>query len=313
MSFRTFEDLIRFHANPDQRKRVAVASPDAHTLEAVQKAVEAGMVQPILIGCEAKIREALSELYGSGYAEEGKMTEAKITEAEVINVPDQAAACGLAVELVRSGKADFLMKGKVDTSVFLKAVVNREQGLGCGRLMSHIAMFEVPGMDRLLTVVDGGMVPYPGLDEKRCIIENTTAALRRMGYQCPKVGILTCVEKVNPKMEETVEAAHLKRMNVEGEIGGCVVEGPISYDCAVSREISRLKGFDSPVAGEADVLVVQDIHMGNAMGKMLTCTCKARMAGFVAGAACPVVLSSRGASAEEKYLSILAAAAASGM
>lgn len=301
MSFRTFEDLIRFHAKSDKTRRVAVANPDMHTLEAVKMAAKDGMVEPVLTGEEGKIREMLSRVWGSDDAE----------KVEVANAPDPAAACVLAVDMVRSGRADFLMKGYVDTSVFLKAVVQKEGGLGCGRLMSHIAMFEVPGMERLLTVVDGGMIPYPGLDEKKCIIENTTAALRRMGYFCPKVGILTCVEKVNEKMKETVEAAQLKRMNQEGEIGGCLVEGPISYDCAVSKEISRLKGFDSPVAGEADVLIVQDIHMGNALGKMLTCTCKARMAGFVAGAACPVVLSSRGASAEEKYLSILVAAAAS--
>lgn len=302
MNFRTFEELFQFHAAPGRRKRVAVANPDIHTLEAVKMAVEAGLVQPILTGGKDGIQKSLSAVCGGGPA----------LEAEIFDAPDAAAACSLAVELVRSGRADFLMKGGVDTSVFLKAVVHKERGLGLGRLMSHIAMFEVPGMNRLLTVVDGGMVPYPGLNEKKCIIENTVTALRRMGYQCPKVGILTCVEKVNAKMEETVEADQLKHMNEGGEISGCVVEGPISYDCAVSKEISRIKGFDSPVAGEADVLVVQNIHMGNAMGKMLTCTCNARMAGFVAGAACPVVLSSRGASAEEKYLSILAAAAASG-
>ena len=142
MSFRTFEDLIRFRVNPGQKKRVAVANPDVHTLEAMQMAVEAGIVQPILTGCETEIRENLAALYGGEY-----LAESGMTEAEVIDAPDQAAACRLAVELVRSGKADFLMKGKVDTSVFLKAVVNKEQGLGCGRLMSHIAMFEVPGMD----------------------------------------------------------------------------------------------------------------------------------------------------------------------
>ena len=129
-------------------------------------------------------------------------------------------------------------------------------------------------------------------------------------YDCPKVGVVTCVEKVNPKMPETVEARELREMNRRGEISGCIVEGPISYDCAVSGEIAKAKGFVSEVAGDADVLVAPNIHAGNIMGKMLLCSCGAKMAGFVAGAACPIVLTSRGSSAEEKFLSIVLSSAA---
>lgn len=333
MSFRTFEELIRGkedaaeaeiaeteraagceakiaeaeraagrEAESAKAVRVAVAFPDMHTLEAVYRASRDGFVKPVLVGKGDEIRENWASLQGAGGCE----------LPGIYDEPEKAAACERAVALVRAGEADFLMKGGVDTSVFLKAVVNRDSGLGLGRLMTHIAMFEVPGMKKLLTVVDGGMVPYPGLEEKRGIIENTVEALRRMGYACPMVGVLACVEKVNPKMPETVEADQLKCMNREGLIKNCIVEGPISYDCAVSSEIAGIKDYCSQVAGEADILIAPNIHAGNIMGKMLTCTCGARMAGFVAGAACPIVLSSRGASVEEKYLSILAAAAASG-
>jgi phosphate butyryltransferase len=203
------------------------------------------------------------------------------------------------------------MKGNLDTSILLKAVVDKENGLGGGGVMSHFTAFEVPGYHKLLIPVDGGMVMYPTLEQKKSIIENTVSALRTMGYDCPKVGVLACVEKLNPKMPETVEADILKQMNQRGEISDCIVEGPISYDCAVNKEIARFKGFQSPCAGDCDVLVAPNIHTGNIMGKMLTVTCGARMAGFIVGAKCPIVMTSRGSSAEEKYLSIVISAAAS--
>jgi phosphate butyryltransferase len=135
-----------------------------------------------------------------------------------------------------------------------------------------------------------------------------------MGYDMPKVGVLACVEKINPKMPETIEADELKQMNQRGEITGCIVEGPISYDCAVSKEIADFKGYQSPVAGDCDVVVAPNIHAGNIMGKMFTVTAGAKMAGFIVGAKCPIVMTSRGSSPMEKYLSIvISAAAARGM
>ena len=152
------------------------------------------------------------------------------------------------------------------------------------------------------------MVTYPTLEQKKCIIENTVGALLAMGYECPKVGVLACVEKVNPKMPETLEARELQEMNAAGEIKNCIVEGPISYDCAMSREIAEFKGYESRISGDVDILVAPNIHAGNIMGKMLAVTCGAKMAGFIVGAKCPVVMTSRGSSAEEKYLSIVIAA-----
>lgn len=299
MVFKSFDEVIEKVKGYPERKRMAVAAAgDEHTLQAVMHARKEGIVDPLLVGDKAVIDQVLAEL-GETVAEEN-----------IFDYPDVKEAAEFAVKLVKDGKADFLMKGKLDTSVILKAVVNKENGLGLGRTMSHFTMFEVPTYHKILCPVDGGMVTYPTLEQKKDIINNTVETLIAMGYDRPKVGVLACVEKVNPKMPETVEARELKEMNERGEIKNCIVEGPISYDCAVDKEIAEFKGFHSEVAGDVDVLIAPNIHAGNIMGKMLACTCKAKMAGFIVGAKCPIVLTSRGSSAEEKYLAIVVSAAA---
>ena len=299
MVFTNFDQLIEKVKGYPEAKRMAVAAAgDEHTLEAVMHARKEGIVDPILVGDKAVIDKILADM--------GEV----VAEDKIYDYPDLKDAAEFAVKLVKEGKADFLMKGKLDTSVILKAVVNKENGLGQGRTMSHFTMFEVPTYHKILVPVDGGMVTYPTLEQKKDIINNTVETLISMGYDCPKVGVLACVEKVNPKMPETIEGNELKEMNKRGEIPNCIVEGPISYDCAVSKEIADFKGFESPVAGDVDVLIAPNIHAGNIMGKMLACTCNARMAGFIVGAKCPIVLTSRGSSAEEKYLSIVVSAAA---
>lgn len=299
MTYTNFAELVSAVKALPERKRMALAAAeDEHSLQAALNARREGVARPILVGNKAEILRILAELGES------------VPEEDIYDAEDGRAACEKAVALVREGKADFLMKGKIDTSVLLKAVVNKENGLGTGRLMSHFTMFEIPTYHKLLTPVDGGMVTYPTLEQKKEIIENTVDTLLALGYDCPKVGVLACVEKVNPKMPETVEAAELAAMNARGEIRNCIVEGPISYDCAVSKEIADYKGLASEVAGDADVLVAPNIHAGNIMGKMLTVTCGAKMAGFIVGARCPIVMVSRGSSAEEKYLSIVVATAA---
>lgn len=300
MVYHTFDQLIAAAKGAPKAARMAVAAAgDVHTIEAALRARSEGIVSPILVGERACIDEILARL--------GE----RIPAGDIHDVPDPAEAARAAVALVKHGRADLLMKGRLDTAVLLKAVVDKEHGLGGGGVMSHFTMFEVPGYHKLIVPVDGGMVTYPTLEQKRYIIENTAGALRAMGYTCPKVGVLACVEKLNPKMPETVEADALKQMNLRGEITGCVVEGPISYDCAMSREIAAFKGFESPCAGDCDVLVAPNIHAGNIMGKMLAVTAGAKMAGFIVGASCPIVMTSRGSSAEEKYLSIAISAVAS--
>ena len=299
MVFKSFDEVIEKVKGYPERKRMAVAAAgDEHTLQAVVHARREGIIEPLLVGDKAVSDQVLAELGET------------VPEEQIFDYPDLKEAAEYAVKLVKDGQADFLMKGKLDTAVILKAVVNKENGLGQGRTMSHFTMFEVPTYHKILCPVDGGMVTYPTLEQKKDIINNTVEALIAMGYDCPKVGVLACVEKVNPKMPETVEARELKEMNERGEIKNCIVEGPISYDCAIDKEIAEFKGFHSEVSGDVDVLVAPNIHAGNIMGKMLACTCKAKMAGFIVGAKCPIVLTSRGSSAEEKYLAIVVSAAA---
>lgn len=299
MIYRSFDELIDKVKNyPSMKRMVIAAAGEEHTLEAALHARKEGIARPILVGDKEVILGILKKL-----GEE-------VPEDDIYPATDNKEAAEFSVSLIREGKADFLMKGYLDTAVLLKAVVDKEKGLGKGGVMSHFSMFDVPSYHKILVPVDGGMVAYPTLEQKKSIIENTVETLRSMGYDCPKVGVLTCVEKVNPKMPETVEAAELARMNQEGEIKNCIIEGPISYDCAIDAEIAKLKNYESQIAGDVDVLVAPNIHAGNIMGKMLTCTCKAKMAGFVVGAKCPIVLTSRGSSAEEKFLSIAVSAAA---
>ncbi|WP_419750033.1 bifunctional enoyl-CoA hydratase/phosphate acetyltransferase [Terrisporobacter petrolearius] len=299
MEIRNFQEIIdKVKMSPTKKRMVIAAAGEEHTLQAALHARKEGIVTPVLVGDKLEINRILNDLNET------------VSDEDIYDVSDVKEAAEKAVELVREGQGDFLMKGFLDTSVILKAVVNKEKGLGKGGVMSHFTMFQVPNYHKILVAVDGGMVTYPTLEQKKCIIENTVGALRSYGYENPKVAVLSCVEKVNPKMPETVEADALAKMNEKGEITGCVVAGPISYDCAMSNDVAKLKKFYSPVAGDADILVAPNIHAGNIMGKMLTITCGAKMAGFIVGAKCPIVLTSRGSSAEEKYLSIVMSAAA---
>ena len=303
MALVSFDEILRSAGELPSRAVMAVAAAaDPHSLEAALEARRAGIAEPLLVGDRGAI---LSLLEGLGES---------VPDEDIIDASGSAEAAARAVALVREGRASFLLKGGLDTSVLLRAVVDKERGLSRGRLMSHFTIFEIPGYHKLLAPVDGGMVTYPTLEQKKQIIENTVEMFHALGYECPKVGVLACVEKLNPKMPETVEADALKQMNLRGEIPGCVVEGPISYDCAVSKEIADYKGFESPCAGDCDILLAPNIHAGNIMGKMLTVTCGAKMAGFIVGAACPIAMTSRGSSAEEKFDSIvLAAVCAAGM
>lgn len=299
MIFKNFDEMIgHVKAKPTAKKMAVAVAGDEHTLEAVMKASNEGIIEPLLVGDKEVIVEALNNLGES------------CPDASIFDFKDDKEACEKSVALVREGKADFLMKGKVDTKVILKEVVNKEHGLGKGGVMSHFTIFEVPTYHKLIVVVDGGMVPYPTLEQKKAIIDNTVSTLVDMGYENPKVGVLACAEKVNPKMPETIEGDALKQMNLKGEIENCIVEGPISFDCAWSKEVAEFKGYKSEVSGDVDVLVVPNIHAGNILGKSLIFAANGNMAGFIVGAKCPIVLTSRGSSPEEKYLSIAVSAAA---
>ncbi len=300
MVIKNFDELIKKVQSFEGKKKVAVAAAhDEHALEAVFEAVENNIVEPVLIGNKEKIKEIAAKL--------GKT----VSDDSIIETADDSEAAAKAVELARNGQADFIMKGKLQTADLLRAVVDKEKGLRTGKVMSHVAIQEIPTYHKLLITTDGGMMMYPDLEQKKKIIENAVDVLHSLGYENPKVGVLAAVETVNPKMPESVDAGKLKEMNQNGEISGCYVEGPISYDIAMNKESGLIKGFDSPVAGDPDVLIVPNITAGNILGKCLVYSAGAKMAGFIVGAKVPIVLTSRGASSEEKYLSLVISAAAS--
>lgn len=297
MIFKNFAELTAHAKRSVKARRVVVAAAqDEHTLEAVLKVRAEGIVEPVLVGDKAKIEEILQKL------------GADVPAGDIYDAPEFADSAALAVQLVREGKAHFIMKGKLDTSDILRAVVNKEHGLGQGRTMSHIAINEIPNYHKLLITTDGGMLLAPTLEQKRDVIVNAVEALRAMGYEEPKVGVLAAAEKVNPKLQDSTDAYALKEMNQAGEITGCCVEGPISFDLAVVRERAVTKGYESPCAGDVDILVVPNITAGNILGKSLVEMAGAKMAGLVVGAKCPIVVTSRGSSSEEKYNALCLAA-----
>lgn len=297
---KNFEHMAELARNTPAKKRVVVVcAHDEHTLEGVGLACREGIVEPVLIGDAARIRELIAL---HGYQLDG---------ATLIDSADDVQAAQTAVALIRNGEGDFLMKGRMQTADLLKEVVNRETGLQTGSVMSHVGLFEVPGYHKVVVLTDGGMIPHPDLQQKVKIIENAVRVLRTVGYEKPKVAVLAAAEVVNKKAVESVEALALKEMNAVGEIEGCLVEGPISYDLALSREMAAFKKYDSPVAGDADIVLMPTMASGNILGKAWYLTAGGAMAGIIAGAKVPVVLVSRGASAAEKYFSIVLAAVAS--
>lgn len=299
MSYETFESLIEsFHQSATPKIVAVVCAEDRHALEAVCKAQRANIVKPILIGNAQIITRELKTLGQDSAA------------MEVLDTQTPADAAASAVLLAKQGKADILMKGRIHTAEMLHAVVANESGLKTDRMMSLIAFHEIPGYHKLLCITDGGMVMYPDLDDKIQLLKNAVDVCHGLGVKTPKVAVLAAVEVANPKMQEAMDGAALKEMNRKGLIGGCIVEGPISYDLAMSVESAKLKGYQSTVCGDPDILLVPNITVGNVLGKALVVSAGAKMAGFVVGAKVPVVLTSRGSSAEDKYLSLVLAAAA---
>lgn len=300
MAIKNFDEIVeRVKGFPEPMRVIVAAAQDEHTLQAIKHAMEEGIAKPVLVGDKAQIDKICEEI------------GLQVPAEDIYDVPDVDESARRAVALIHEGKGDFLMKGKMETAQILKPAVNKETGLGTGRVMSHFVFDELPHYHKLLVTTDGGMMTYPTLEQKKQIIENTVDTLKALGYENPKIAAVAAVEKVNPKMPETVEANALKEMNLNGEIKDCIVEGPISLDIALDKECADIKGFNSPVAGDADVILVPNIQVGNILGKSITIIAQGNMAGFVVGAQVPIVFCSRGSSAKEKFLSLALAAAVS--
>jgi len=289
---RAFDEIIKA-AKENGPKTIAVAvAQDIEVLNAVNGAKDLGIADAVLVGD----KEEISKAAASCGVDLGKF--------ELIDIKEKDEACRKAVELVSSGKAHIVMKGLVDTSVILKAVLDEKIGLRTGNVLSHVAVFDAPGYDRLFYVTDAAMNIAPNLEQKKQIIENAVQVANALGNDNPKVAVLAAVEKVNPKMQATLDAAELVRMNEAGELKGCTIGGPFALDNAVSVEASKHKGITHPVAGYADILMVPVIEAGNMLYKSMVFFARAKNAGIIVGAKAPVVLTSRADSDEAKLNSI---------
>ena len=298
---RSISEIIATARASGRMKLAVAAAQEASVLEAVFDAWEAGVAEPILVGDPAAILRA------ADMARDGQGVD--ISGFEIVPASDLAQAAAKAVGLVRSGEAGFLMKGIMDTSVLLRAVLNRESGLNSGRLASHVAVMEVPTYHKLLILSDDAINIAPDLAGFVDIIAAAVAVAAAIGVLNPKVAILAATEKVNAeKMPCTAVAAILSQMARRGQIPGCMVDGPLALDNAISTESARIKHIRSEVAGDADVLITPDLEAGNILYKCLLDLAQAKGAGIVMGAAKPVVLTSRADTAETKLASIALAA-----
>lgn len=294
---KTFDDLLST-VNQCSKKILSVSvAQDKAVLEAVKAAKERKIADSILVGDEDKIRAIGTEL------------GMNMDEYKIIDEKDITAASLKAVQLVHDGEADMYMKGLLDTKTFLKSVLDKEVGLRTGKPLSHVCVFEIPGIDRLLFLSDVAFMPYPTLEDKKAIIEYTVEIAQACGVDCPKVAPLAAVEVVNPKMPVTVEAAELTRMNEEGEITGCIVDGPLSLDIALYKEAAEEKGaLGRKVAGDADILIFPHIHAGNLVYKAIVHMVDVKNGNILTGTKAPVILTSRSDSCEAKVNSIALAA-----
>ena len=297
---KSFEELIS-KANQKTLKKVSVSNAqDEPVLQAVKAAKEQNIATAILVGDEAKIREIAASI------------DMDLTDFEIINEPDTEAAALKAVELVHNGKADILLKGLLETKTFLKSVLNKEVGLRTGKMLSHVCVFEIEGINRLLFFTDVAFNTYPTLADKVNIINNAVEVAHACGIECPKVAPLCAVETVNPKMQPTVDADNLTKMYEGGDFKGCQIYGPLSMDLAIDPEAAVHKGVTNPVARHADILLFPNIDAGNITYKILVRTAKVKIGNVLVGTSAPVVLTSRSDDFETKLNSIALATVIAG-
>ena len=290
--FRSLEEILAAAKQARPCTLAIAVAQDHDVLTAVYATVREGIVRPLLVGDRAEILKIAQE------------SNIPVQPEDIVDEQDKAVACMKTAALARDGKADLLMKGFVDTSLIMKAVLNHENNLKKSSTISHDAVMEVPGFDRLFHVTDSAMNIAPTLEQKQAILENAVAVAHALGNENPKVAALCAVEKVNPKMACTLDAQELTERSRRGEIKGCVVDGPLALDNAVSAEAAKHKGISSPVAGYADVLLVPDSEAGNMLNKAMEYFAHAKKAGVMMGAKVPIVLTSRATSAQSKMYSI---------
>ncbi|MDI6914155.1 MAG: bifunctional enoyl-CoA hydratase/phosphate acetyltransferase, partial [Desulfitobacteriaceae bacterium] len=296
MRYSGFESLTESAKRLGRTKAAVAAAADKEVLEAVKLAEGEGLITPVLVGDVAEIKRLAADI------------KLNLEEAELIHEPNPVAAANRAVDAVVDGKAHFLMKGMVNSSDFLKAVLRPERGLRTGRLLSHLAAFQVPGYSRLFFVTDGGMNIAPDREQKKEILESSISFMHQIGMETVNVVVLTATEVANPKMQATLDAQALVKMNQAGEFPGAIVEGPLALDGAVSASALKHKGIASQINGEVDLFLVPTIEVGNVLGKAMVYFAGATMAGVILGAQVPIVLNSRNDTPRSKLMALTLAA-----
>jgi len=275
----------------------AVAHPcDESSLQGAVEAAELGLLTPILVGPRGKI-EAVAKHSGL-----------EISRYQIIDAPHSNAAAEAAVRLVREGKAEMLMKGSLHTDELMSAVVARDTGLRTARRISHCFIMDVPAIERVLIITDAAVNVFPTLEDKVHIIQNAIDLAHALGKPQPKVAILSAMETVNPKVQSTIEAAALCKMADRGQITGGILDGPLALDNAINLTAAKIKKIESPVAGQADILVAPDLEAGNMLAKSLSFLAGADAAGIVLGARVPIILTSRADSVTTRLASCAVAA-----
>ncbi|ANC77801.1 phosphate butyryltransferase [Fictibacillus phosphorivorans] len=287
------QNLVSQAKNQQEKPVIAVAEAgDQEVLESILKSYKEGIAHFILFGNGNKISDWLE-----------RNADVPLDGIKIVPT-DTASAASKAVRAVHDGDADILMKGLISTSALLKAVLNKEFGLRTGKVLSHVAAFEVEGFEKLIFITDAAMNIEPDLNQKVQILQNAIDFAVRTGVDVPKVAVLAAVENVNPAMQATLDAASLTVMNLRDQIQGGIVEGPLALDNAISKEAAAHKGITGNVAGNADILLVPNIETGNVLYKSLIYFARAKVGAVICGAKAPIVLTSRADSAESKYYSI---------
>ena len=294
-----FNEIFSYLQGRDVKKKMVAAwGVDDHTISAASQAVDLGLVDVVLVGDQSMIAEVCRQ---------ENIDPSKFT---IVHNPVELKAVAQAVQMVRDGEGDFLMKGLCSTDKFLRAILNKETGLLPPKgTLTHCAVFEIPQYGKLLFVGDVAVIPAPDLKQKQVIMECLVRTAKSVGVQTPKVAIIAATEQVLPSQPATMEAAQLAKMADRGQIRGCVADGPLALDVALDRESAQIKGLVSPVAGDADCLLFPNIESGNVFYKANSkLVPDVRQAGILVGAKVPCVLSSRADSTDTKLNSIAVAA-----
>ncbi len=289
---KSMEELVAKAQRLETKTLVVAVANDHHVLEAVDMAREKGIINAILVGDQSAIEETLSDL------------DLDKNNYEIVSVVDPVEACEESVKIVSSREGHFLMKGYVDTAVILRAALDKNFGLRTKNRLSHVSVMEIPTYHKLLMMSDGAMNIDPDVDVKQEIIENGVHIAHAIGIDMPNVGCLAAIEKVNPKMQATLDAEELVNRAEKGTITGCKIGGPFALDNAINKDAAEHKNITDPMAGDVDFILMPQIESGNVFYKAMMFLANAKSASVIAGAQRPIVLTSRADTTESKFYSI---------